>query len=85
MVVLLHESLMASWSAVQVPSTPKTQAPVLPEPGLLHGRLRSARRIASNIAKAAEGLVVGVDLDKGLEKPSRDQAKQDERAQAEQL
>jgi hypothetical protein len=26
---------MASWSAVQVPSTPKTQAPVLPEPGLL--------------------------------------------------
>ena len=37
-VVLLHESLMASWSAVQVPSTPKTQAPVLPEPGLLHVR-----------------------------------------------
>ena len=33
----------------------------------------------------AEGMVVGVDLDKGLEKPSRDQAKQDERAQAEQL
>ena len=32
-VVLLHEYLMASWSAVQVPSTPKTQAPVLPEPG----------------------------------------------------
>ena len=26
-----------------------------------------------------------VDLDKGLENPSRDQAKQDERAQAEQL
>jgi hypothetical protein len=28
---------------------------------------------------------LGVDLDKGLENPSRDQAKQDERAQAEQL
>ena len=37
---------MASWSAVQVPSTPKTQAPVLPEPGLLHGRLRSALPLA---------------------------------------
>jgi hypothetical protein len=33
-VVLLNEYLMASWSAVQVPSTPKTQAPVLPELGL---------------------------------------------------
>jgi hypothetical protein len=38
-VVLLSKSLMASWSAVQVPSTPKTQAPVLPEPGLSCGRL----------------------------------------------
>jgi len=33
-VVLLYEYLMASWSAVQVPSTPKA-APVLPEPGLI--------------------------------------------------
>ena len=30
--MLLHWYLMASWSAV--PSAPKTQAPVLPEPGL---------------------------------------------------
>ena len=41
-VVLPSKYLMASWSAVQVPSTPKIQAPVIPEPGLLLGRLRSA-------------------------------------------
>src|SRR6476620_8636825 len=41
--VLPSKYLMASWSAVQVPSTPKIQAPVLPKPGLLLGRLRSAR------------------------------------------
>src|SRR6478672_5872603 len=41
-VVLPSKYLMASWSAVQVPSTPKIQAPVLPKPGLLLGRLRSA-------------------------------------------
>ncbi len=34
----LQHSLMVSSSAVQVPSTPKTQAPVLPEPGLFHLR-----------------------------------------------
>jgi hypothetical protein len=31
------------------------------------------------------GRRMGFDLDKGLENPSRDQAKEDERAQAEQL
>jgi|SRR4249919_913157 len=35
---------MASWSAVQVPSTSKTQAPVLPEPGLLLFEARQGKR-----------------------------------------
>ena len=50
-----------------------------------------ARRIAVNVAKL-RGLLSrnerasdGVDLDKGLENPSHDQAKQNQRAHTEQL
>lgn len=49
------------------------------------------RRGASNIAKLPTRCSADcwswdkVDLDKGLENPSRDQAKQDERTQAQQL
>ena len=44
-----------------------------------------SRNIASRRCSADCGSSDGVDLDKGLENPSRDQAKQDERAQAKEL
>ena len=44
-----------------MPSTPKTQAPVLPEPGLLHGRRKAAGERATDLASTMMPIFIARD------------------------